>query len=136
MTEPSLSVNDRPRLSDWLWNRWYAKLYWLAFSLFWTTFVAVWLLGFGSGFFRSAAGAYAMFAFNPITALVVFGGGYIRALFRSGHLEWVDPAEVAYPWPKSVSGTNDPYSDAADPRSPNWIGSAKNRARRAGRKWP
>jgi len=136
MSDPSFSVNERPQLANWLWHRWYAKLYWLAFSLFWMAFVAAWLLSFGSDFFRSVSGAYAMFFFNPITALVVLGAGYIRALFSEGSLEWIDPAEVTYPWPKSVSGTNDPYSDSADPRSPNWIGSPRNLAQRAGRDWP
>ncbi|WP_052757556.1 hypothetical protein [Sphingobium chungbukense] len=133
MSEPSFTANDRPRLVNWLWHRWYAKLYWLAFALFWMTLHAVWLLSLGSDFFRSTVSAYAMLIFNPITAFVVLGAGYIHALFSTGCLEWAEPAEGSYPFSRSLGGLNDPCSDPADPRSGiNWIGSPQSRARRYG----
>lgn len=121
----------RPRAADWLWHRWYAKLYWAASAVFWGTFVAVWLVSLETGFFRSTAGAYAMLVFNPITVLLLLGVGYIRALIVGGQWEWKDSADASSLWPYAFDGKND-LADASNPLSPNWVGSPQSQARRYG----
>lgn len=73
------SAFRRPRLGDWLWRPWYAKLWWIAIAIWWAGMAASIIVASLSAFYASALAGYLNLLFYPMTALIVLGFGYARA---------------------------------------------------------
>lgn len=126
-----------PRLGDWLWRPWRAKLWWAAIVTYWAgAALSLWVQPLQS-FYETALAGFLNVLFFPFTALLVLGVGFVRARLDSGDWELTEPTEEQM-FPKlSVGGFRDPYSDPLDPRSGSlWIGSPQNQAHLFHRKWP
>lgn len=87
-----------PRVSDWFWRPWNAKLLWSCAGIYWIGLYALMLVP--SGWLSSSmAGAMVVlaFLFNPISVIVILGRGFLRAKVACG--DWVMvpgvPPEVA-----------------------------------------
>jgi len=102
-----------PRAADWLWRPWYAKLFWTSSALYWIGLYALLLVpNDQQNYYVANAMILLIFAFNPITVLVVLGYGFLKAKVACG--EWETNAEKAPHSPKSLI---DPYTDSFDMRS-------------------
>jgi hypothetical protein len=82
---------DPPRLSQWLWRPWYAKLWWKAAALFWVAFIleeAVVPRSVSEALFEPYEGWIVMtlILFHPFVILPVLGFGWLWALsgYRRG----------------------------------------------------
>lgn len=71
-------VSPRPRLADWLWRPWYAKLWWSAIPLWWAGMVASTKVAPLETFYDSALAGFLNIAFFPMTAFMVLGVGYAQ----------------------------------------------------------
>ena len=69
---------DRLRLSAWLWEPWYAKLWWSAIPVWWVGMAASTRVDFLESFYRGAFAGFLNILFFPMTALMVLGVGYVR----------------------------------------------------------
>lgn len=72
------SVAGEPKLSAWLWQPWYAKLWWTAIPVWWLGMAAAMRVDFLAAFYRGAIAGYLNVLFFPMTALMVLGVGYVR----------------------------------------------------------
>ena len=78
-SESSRVQTERPRASTWLWQPWYAKLWWGFIALYWAAKLgSIWIPAFAS-FFATAAAGFLNIIFYPMTALMILGLGYLRA---------------------------------------------------------
>ena len=130
-TEAVDASRPRPRMSQWIWRPWYAKLWWGCAALYWSGKLGAWFSPDLDTVYTSAAAGYLNLAFYPFVPLIVLGVGYVGDWMDYYRWEWVsEPREELFP-KRSVGGWRDPYSDPANPRSgPLWIGSSKKRAER------
>lgn len=141
--EPELQVAapaeieaPRPRAADWLWRPWYAKLWWAAIPIYWLPAGAPFKIDVLVGFYSSGIAQYLNIVFLPITALVVLGFGYARALRDAGY--WSEDyhpehnrASALY---RRTPGSPPAYLDPLSPLSGSmWVGSSESQARREGR---
>lgn len=79
--ETEAQATRRPRLLEWIWHPWYAKLWWAAIAAFWA---GAWIfpaLGIQRLPVSDTALIYVAIILHPQTALPVLGFGYVRALF-------------------------------------------------------
>ncbi len=103
---------------------------------YWGAFLTSWQLSLFSEFFRDDTGEYLGLLFHPMTALIILGAGYVRALVLAAH--WVGGSEEGdYPIrKKSIGGLSNPHADPLDPRSGmNWVGSPVKQAEQHGKHW-
>lgn len=70
------------RASDYLWQPWYAKLWWAAIPVWWLNRAASANIETLSDFFESAPAGFLNVLFFPLTAVMVLGLGYAQ--------RWVD----------------------------------------------
>lgn len=76
------AATHRPRLIDWIWRPWYAKLWWIAIALFWLGAITIpWLGVQRLPVDASVLLGVALFL-NPQAALPVLGFGYARKLLK------------------------------------------------------
>ncbi|QJU58421.1 hypothetical protein HL653_12145 [Sphingomonas sp. AP4-R1] len=136
------SVTERPKLSAWLWQPWYAKLWWVAIPVWWLGMAASARIDFLESFYRGALAGYLNILFFPMTALMVLGVGYVRErlddFVGQGHGmplsadEEADEEEVffrrrALEEHERLAKRWRSGFDPSDPRSgPLWIGSPLN----------
>lgn len=122
-----------PRVSDWLWRPWYAKLWWSAIPVWWLGMAASTKLEPLATFYDSALAGFLNIAFFPMTAFMVLGVGYVQHWLAgfpaaAGGVPLADDeaaARVADLWEEHEQGMEDlrAGSDIFDPRSgPLWIG--------------
>lgn len=108
---------SQPRASNWLWRRWYAKLWWATSTVYWLGMAASLKVLPLAEFYTSALAGFLNLAFFPPLALIVLGLGYAREWFNACASEVVEPThEELFPR-LSVGGMRDPASDPLDPRS-------------------
>lgn len=106
-----------PRISNWLWRPWYAKLWWIGMAAYWSGKVGSFYLTILDEFYTSTFAGFLNIVFFPLLALMVLGLAYARAWFEQSDWEFVEPThEQMFP-PRSVGGMRDPYADPLDPRS-------------------
>lgn len=117
----------RPRLRDWVWRPWYAKLWWTAIALFWLASLAVSWLGFHRLPVDASVLLFMAIVLHPQAALPVLGFGYARALLKHRRhygVSATDDDEIGYRRDDFSHGLfgRDRFmsylSDPADPRSP------------------
>ncbi len=120
--EPARSL----RLGDYLWQPWYAKIWWSAIPLYWLPAGGPTRISLLADYYDSGYAAIPNMIFLPVTAGLVLGFGYLRRLFAEG--QPADPNfDVGYGTRRGY-GMPHPTMDEFDPRSgPRWIG---NHARR------
>lgn len=108
---------DTLRIGDWLWQPWYAKLWWLGSATYWIGKAVSFTVPALDEFYTSAWAGFLNIAFFPPLALMVLGLGFVRAWFAQSDWEFVEPThEQMFPR-RSVGGMRDPASDPLDPRS-------------------
>lgn len=133
----SLRDADRPRLCAWLWQPWYAKLWWTAIPLWWLGMALSTRVDVLATFYRSALAGYLNVLFFPMTALMVLGVGYVRKRLDT----FVGPSDgMPLSDEEALAVTRDMWeahdramkdlragSDVLDPRSGLlWIGNPMN----------
>ncbi|MGE4340498.1 MAG: hypothetical protein AB7E55_31800 [Pigmentiphaga sp.] len=67
-----------PRVSDWLWRPWYAKLWWIAIPIWWLGMAASTRIPALESFYDGAMAGFLNILFFPMTALMVLGVGYVQ----------------------------------------------------------
>jgi len=72
-----------PKLSLWLWQPWYAKLWWSSIPLWWLGVVASFRIEALADFYRGGVASFLSILFFPMTTLMVLGVGYVRQRFDS-----------------------------------------------------
>jgi len=132
-----VSPDRKLRLSQWLWKRWYAKLWWAGATVYWIGFA----LSFGIvpfvRFYESTFAGYLNVVFYPPVILMLLGTGFVRAKVRRG--DWIITADDSelHKVNHSMGGSLNPYSNPLDPRSGSlWVGSQESISRVFGKKWP
>ncbi|PXA84868.1 hypothetical protein DMC47_38725 [Nostoc sp. 3335mG] len=126
-----------PRVTDWFWHPWYAKLLWMLSAIYWIGLYAMmlappdWLSSFVAG-----AMVVLIFLFNPITVVAILGYGFFKAKVACGvwivlpgvpaeHAEWLRrEREAAYLNPADArSGyMHQDYLDGLAPHSSGHAG--------------
>lgn len=108
-----------PRLRDYLWRPYLAKVWWSASLLWWVGFVQAQETGWLLDYFQTAVAGYLNVLFFPVTIILALGVPFAWAKLDCG--DWVISPE---PLPqdqsfmsRSVGGMRDPASDPLDPRS-------------------
>jgi len=105
-----------PRLRDYLWRPYLAKVWWSASLLWW---VGVQETGWLLDYFQTAVAGYLNVLFFPMTVLMALGVPFAWA--KLGRGDWVisaEPLSQDQQFPElSVGGMEDPASDPLDPRS-------------------
>ncbi|WP_454890425.1 hypothetical protein [Sphingopyxis chilensis] len=109
--------DERPHASAWLWQPWYAKLWWGSIATYWAGKGAALYSPTLDDFYTSALAGFLNIAFFPPLALMVLGLGFARAWFDASDWEFVEPTEEQMFPKRSVGGMRDPASDPLDPRS-------------------
>ena len=104
----------RLRLSDWIWQPWYARLWWAAIPIYWgDRWVSLKVPALMSFYETLPANYLALFC-NPFILLLLLGTGFVRAKLDRG--EWILTPDV--PDRRLRPGDmSDPYTDPTDPRS-------------------
>jgi hypothetical protein len=90
----------RPKLSDWVWRPWYAKLWWSAIPLWWAGFWISPRIEPLGDFYISPLGACLGIALHPMAPLLVLGAGFVR--------EWLDASTAVS---ESTTSDGPPLSD-------------------------
>lgn len=116
-----------PRVLEWIWHPWYAKLWWAAIATYWGSALLVSWLGIRRLPVDRDVLMYAGMILHPQVALPVLGFGYVRALLKY-HRDHGDSAAddvEGADWRDDVAHGlfgRDRFmaylSDPADPRSP------------------
>ncbi|PZU64037.1 hypothetical protein [Sphingobium sp.] len=75
---PAESTTDIPKVSEWLWRPWYAKLWWAAIPVWWLGMAVATRVDFLAALYGGALAGYLNILFFPMTALMVLGVGYAR----------------------------------------------------------
>jgi hypothetical protein len=78
---------ERPRLSNWAWRPWYAKLWWSLIAVYWTGAVGALLFEPLRNFYGSDLAGYLNIAFYPFFALLILSIGWMIAW--KGALDYV-----------------------------------------------
>lgn len=117
-----IEVSSAPRVGDWLWRPWYAKLWWISIAVFWTVGGVAACLDIRSFPPRSGYFDYLAMVLHPQAALPVLGFGYILKLFATQDtvLSEDDADEDLYAGNGSMGFHRplDYLADPTDPRSP------------------
>lgn len=110
-TGDHLSVIERPRISCWVWQPWYAKLWW-------ALIVVYWILGVGALWFRplakfytSSLGSSLHIVLYPVSAFLILSIGWLKA--------WMDVLDYAEAHPEATNNLgwassvedDDPHSE-------------------------
>ena len=105
------AVIERPRISQWVWRPWYAKLWWASIAAYWTVGVgALWFRPL-TDFYTSSLGSFLHIAFFPLFAFLFLSIGWAKA--------WIDALDyaAAHPEVKSDLGwawSAEPYDAHAE----------------------
>lgn len=118
---------DAPRLGDWLWRPWYAKLWWILIVLYWLgAFAAQWFpnlqpIFHGDGF------PVIFLVLHPFAAIPVLGFGFARAwvAYHSSQPELADDEQVEIGQPLML---RDHGVSQLDPFEPTSIACPSNQA--------
>lgn len=94
-TEQAKPTIERPRLSNWVWRPWYAKLWWSLIAVYWTGAVAALLFEPLADFYGSTLAGYLNVAFYPVFALFILSIGWMIA--------WKDALDYAAKHPEIES---------------------------------
>lgn len=110
-----------PKVMSYLWQPWYAKLWWTCSAIFWIGALVVSSLNLHVP--GSTEGALKVLAvgLHPLVALPVLGFGFCRAWLRLKCREPADEGGVNGAGELSFSESREPlsfFADASDPRSP------------------
>lgn len=81
------------RLSDWIWQPWYAKLWWAMIPLYWLATGEPTRPEFLNAFSDSAYAIIGNILFIPITPLIVLGMRFFSSAADAGALEPHQPSE-------------------------------------------
>ncbi|MBN8818664.1 MAG: hypothetical protein J0I80_08085 [Sphingomonas sp.] len=138
MDAPIVSIEEwvRPRVADYLWHPWYAKLWWVAIPIYWLPAGAPFGIGFLADFYTSGVGLYLNLVFLPVTALAVLGFGFARRWRESE--AWSETYSIEHSRTSALHqrtpGSPPAYMDPLSPLSGSiWIGNPKSQAERRGR---
>ena len=77
--EPSRPTIERPRLSDWVWRPWYAKLWWALSAVYWTAGVGAFVFQPLADFYASGLAGFLNIAFYPVFAFILLSIGWMIA---------------------------------------------------------
>jgi hypothetical protein len=87
------SVAASPRLADWLWRRWYAKLWWILIVLFWLgAFAAQWITAL-QPVFHADSFPVVFLLLHPFAAIPVLCFGFARA-WIAYHAPELEPGDA------------------------------------------
>ncbi|WP_232313636.1 hypothetical protein [Sphingobium sp. TCM1] len=120
---------DELRLTDWLWRRWYAKLWWSGVPIYWLGMLAALKLDTLAEVYRSAAGGYMNVLFFPPLVAFVLSFGFLRQWLASlptqekGEFDAEDLLARDRYGPSGVLREFDPFDPASGAL---WIGSTLN----------
>lgn len=79
VADPAIPTIERPRLSDWAWRPWYAKLWWSLIAVYWMGAAGALLFGSLRGFYGSELAGYLNVALYPVFALFLLSIGWMIA---------------------------------------------------------
>lgn len=74
--EPTI---EKPRLANWVWRPWYAKLWWSLITVHWTAAVGALLFGPLRNFYGSDLAGYLNIALHPVFAFFILSIGWMIA---------------------------------------------------------
>jgi hypothetical protein len=75
-TRPTI---ERPRLANWVWRPWYAKLWWALCAVYWTGSVGAFLIEPLNHFYSSGLASFLNIALYPAFTFVVLSVGWVIA---------------------------------------------------------
>ena len=81
-------VSAMPRISDWIWRPWYAKLWWFAIPLWWAGVTLSSAHAAFSGVSLSPVAAYLNVLFFPFAPILVLGAGFVPAWLDGWKASW------------------------------------------------
>ena len=102
-----------PRISNWLWRPWYAKLWWAGIAVYWSGKVCSLFSADLDQFYSNALAGFLNVVFFPPLTLIVLGLGYARARFDRGDWEFVETTHDELFRRPLI----DPYTDPSNPLS-------------------
>lgn len=104
---------ERPQISHWIWQPWYAKLWWALASAYWTIGIgALWFSPL-TEFYTSHVAGLLYIVFFPVFAFLILSIGWFRA--------WVYALNCAAAHPEAQSKLGWSWSgDAYDERMRRW----------------
>lgn len=76
--QPRLKI-ARPRLGNWAWRPWYAKLWWSLITVYWTGAAGALWFGAFRDFYGSDLASYLNIALYPVFALFILSIGWMIA---------------------------------------------------------
>lgn len=76
--QPMLTI-ERPRLSNWAWRPWYAKLWWSLIAVYWAGAIGALLFGTLREFYGSDLAGFLNIALYPVFALIILSIGWLIA---------------------------------------------------------
>lgn len=124
-------VIKRPRLSNWVWHLWYAKLWWSLIAAYWTVGAGALLYRPIADFYTSSFASFLNVMFYPVFALIFLSMGWVRAWI--GALDYAakhPDAENQLGWHWSTEPLNDrremmrSHDDPSDPTSSSYVANA------------
>ncbi|WCT79127.1 hypothetical protein [Novosphingobium humi] len=108
---PEIKRSYSPRVADWFWHPWYAKLYLAMMAAYWIGLEVMITIPYERLNIKLANTMQMLvFVFNPITVATVLGFGFVKAKVTCG--EWV--ITQGQPFQRPLV---DPYTDPSDCRS-------------------
>lgn len=116
-SETEASTREPPRMSDWLWRPWYARLWWAGIAIYWSGRLLALVVPALNPLYENALAGYLNIIFFPPTLLLLLGIGFVGEWMDYYRWEWVATPDAGLHPRRSVGGFIDPYTDPLDPGS-------------------
>lgn len=119
-SETEVSTREPPRMSDWLWRHWYARLWWAGIAIYWSGRLLARIVPALEPFYENALAGYLNIMLFPPTLLILLGIGFVGDWMDYYRWEWVSTSDAGLHPRRSIGGYSDPMADPMDPRSPRY----------------
>lgn len=77
-----------PKVSEWIWRPWYAKVWWFAIPLWWAAMAVASTDEVFSAVFRNPIAAYLNVLFFPFAPILVLGAGFVPTWIDGWKITW------------------------------------------------
>lgn len=132
-SDKRVPVVERPRIMDWVWKPWYARLWWSATALYWSIGALGFIYRPILDLYHTDFAYFLHIVFYPIFALVLMSVGWATA--------WMNAFDLAEAHPEAVNklgwesrpydfeaGRSSEISNPIDPSNPIFIANAEHSA--------
>lgn len=129
--DQAIAAIEKPRLSNWVWRPWCAKLWWSLIAVYWTGAVGALFLEPFREFYGSGLASLLNIALYPVFALVILSIGWMIAWkdaldYQAAHPEIEN--SLGWEWSTKpyhiLDGRSHRMTDPTNPTSPIFIANA------------